>query len=47
MEDLKEPIYEIANRAILNYKPNSMKYYLWEEIVLRIKEKLEIINDFS
>ena len=47
IEDLKEPLYEIANRAILNYKPNSMNYYLWEEIVLRIKEKLEIKNDFN
>ena len=46
MSDLKEALYEIAKRAILDFKPNSMNYYLWEEIVLRIKENLENNNDF-
>lgn len=46
MNDLKEALYEIAKRAILDFKPNSMNYYLWEEIVLRIKENLENNNDF-
>ncbi len=47
MDELKEALYEIAKRAILNYKPDSMNYYLWEEIVLRIKKNLEKNNDFN
>ncbi len=47
MNDLKEALYEIAKRAILNFKPNSMNYYLWEEIVLRIKKNLENNDDLN
>mgnify|MGYP006081455217 CR=1 FL=1 len=41
LEKLKEPLYDLAKRAIQSYQPDSMNYYLWEEIVNRIKTNLE------
>ena len=41
MENMNQPLHNICKNALSNYKPESMDYFLWGNIVARIKDNLK------